>query len=356
MNLLKIPLYMTQLITGKRKIKISFEDVDPIKNFPQFLLESDFSIQNKNQNTFKNLIAVDGIAAAAGSSAITDFLAEFSNCTSLGGVDENENPERGQENSFEFDLFRDKSGIYELEKICYFDDNRILDGAIRDFIKLVETNYKSGISFYGKQYLHYTQEFLKKLLDFYIISEDCTNDYYVKKIDLDTYRAYAKEYINSLLLMVSSKENLVLDNLCSISNPKKDVLNQYFNNYKIVTSIRDPRDLYTTARTYPPFDIWFIPKDPHLFVKYYKWYAGRYNYKDNPNVLMIRFEEFVHNYDAVSKKIISFCGLDANEHVKKFSYFNPDVSKNNIGIYKKYKDQQAIKIIEDGLKEYLYNE
>ena len=302
------------------------------------------------------MIAVDGIAAWAGSSAITDFLAEFSNSTSLGGVDENENPDRGQENSYEFDFFRDYHGLYELEKICDFDGNRILNGNISDFIKLVENNYKSGIPFYNDYYLAQTQIFLKKILDFYFPVNEYETEYFVKKITKEEFRKYAREYIKALLESVPSKEFLVFDNLCSISNPKDDVLTDYFGEYKLVTSIRDPRDLYTSARTYPPFEITFIPRDPHLFVKYYRWYAERYESKKNPNVLLIRFEEFVHDYERVAAEIREFCGLDEKLQTKKFAYFNPQISKNNIGIYKKYKDQDAIKIIEEELKEYLYTE
>ena len=38
---------------------------------------------------------------------------------------------------------------------------------------------------------------------------------------------------------------------------------------------------------------------------------------------------------------------------KKF--FNPEKSKNNIGIYKNYNDKEAIKYIEDNLKEFCYD-
>lgn len=354
MNLLKFPIYLHQLVSGQRKIKVTFEKVEKIENFGSYLLDKNFNSTNNNNSIYKQMIAVDGIAACAGSSAITDFFGEFSNCTALGGVDENENPERGQENSYELDFFRDYHGILELEKICDFDGNRILHGNIKDFIKLVEKNYKSGIKFYGEYYLAQTQIFLKQLLDFYFPLNSKDNEYFVKKISKEEYRKIAHNYIKALLDNVSSKDFLVLDNLCSISNPDKDVLSDYFDNYKIITSIRDPRDLYTTIRTYPAFELTFVPKDPHIFVKYYKWYAERYQYKNNPNVKLIRFEEFVFDYDRVASEIIDFCNLDAKNHIKKFAYFNPDKSKNNIVVYKNYKDQDAIRIIESELKEYLY--
>ena len=352
MKIIKIPKYLFELITGKRQIYFSIKKNEKIKNFGKFLLENNFSIKNDNDKKYKKLIAVDGIAAFAGSSAITDFFAEFSNCTSLGGVDELENPERGINNSFEFDFFRDYNGLYNLEKICDFDSNRILNGCIRDFIQIVKNNYYSGISFYGEFYLSCTQKFLKKILDFYYEENEKENIYFVKKINLVQYRNYANEYITSMLNNIPSQDFLVLDNICSISNPKNDVLFDYFGEYKIITSIRDPRDLYTAAMIYP--NISFIPKDPYLFSKYYKWYVDRYKFQNNKNVLLIRFEDFVNNYDNTSSKIIKFCGLDTRDHIKRFMYFDIKKSRNNIGIYKNYKDQEAIKIIEQELQEYLY--
>lgn len=357
MRIYKIPLYIIDIITGKRKLNISLEKVDnEKKNFAMYLLNNNFNIDEKsiNKKIYEKLIAVEGIGASAGSSAITDFLGEFSCCTALGGVDELENPERGMNNSFEFDFFRDSHGVYELEKICDFDGNRILEGSIQDFIDLIEKNNSLGIDFYGDYYLKATQEFLHNILDCYYEWEGVCNNFFVKKITKDEYRKYAKEYCQTLLKSIPSEKYLCMDQLCSISNPHNKVLSEYFGDYKLLTSIRDPRDIYTTARMYPTRDLGYNPKDAKTFVKYYKWNVERYNYKSNPNVMLIQFEDFVLHYEDVSKKIMDFVGLDEKEHIKKFSYFNPEISRNNIGIYKKYDDQASIKIIEDGLSEYLY--
>ena len=357
MKIKKIPIYISQLITGKRRIHISFENnIENDKNkFAIDLLTTKYPDLEKNTQVYKKLVGIDGICACSGSSAITDFLGEFSSCTSIGGVDSKENPGRGSDNTFEVDFFRDAHGVYELEKICDFDCNRICGGAITDFIELVEQNTKVCKHFYNQQYLKSTQDFLLNILDLFFTWDKVTNCFYVKKLSKEQYRQIAKKYLLSILENIPSKETLVLDNLLSITNPKDDVLTQYFGQYKLLLSIRDPRDVYTTARSYPTFDLGYIPKDPYDFVKYYKWYLARNNFKDNPNTMIVQFEDFVSNYDDVSKRIMQFVDLKEDEHVSKFAYFNPEISKNNIGIYKTYKDQDAIRIIEKELSDYLYN-
>lgn len=345
-----------ELVTGKTKIKLIFESTT--KKEPQKvinILDTNFSISNppENKKKFKKLVAIDGIAGFAGSSAITDFLGEFSNVTSLGGVDMQENPDRGAENSFECDFFRDSHGVYELEKICYFEDDRIQDGAIRDFLKLVQKNNDcKNISFYQDSYLIKTRNFLNELIDYTVDWDYPLLNYFVKKLTVPQYRRIASKYLKSLLETIPSEEYLVMDNMASITNPKKDVLSGYFGNTKILASCRDPRDIYTAARNLPGND--WVPKDPKVFVKWYENYWNKFQYKKNKNVLLIRFEDFVFNYDKTSKKITKFLGLSESTHLNKRKYFNPEVSKNNIGIYKNYADQSAIKYIEKNLNKLLY--
>lgn len=355
MKLYKIPIYLYQIITRKRTLKIFLEkNTEPIveEDAENIFFYKKIECASPNTNIFSKLISIDGIAGFAGSSAITDFLGEFSNCTSIGGVDIRENPDRGIDNSYECDFFRDAYGVYELEKICYFDDDRIQDEAIRAFIKKVITNYKSYISFYNDFYLDESRKFINDILDFRFEWTGNFQNYFVKKLSVNEYREKAKKYIYNLISNIPSKEYLILDNLASITNPKQDVLKDYFGDVKILASYRDPRDLFTAARNLSGND--WVPKDPIIFVKWYKWYFERFNYNNNSNVLLIRFEDFVFKYEEISLKIRNFINLDEGNHDLKFKFFNPDISKNNIGIYKNYHDQNAIKCIEENLSDYIY--
>lgn len=202
MKFKKIPQYIKNIISGETKIRLDIQHKS--KELAESIFEMSPSSKGKeNSSPYSKLVAIDGIAGFAGSSAITDFLAEFSECTVYGGVDMRENPDRGEENNYEVDFFRDAYGVLE-------------------------------------------------------------------------------------------------------------------------------------------------------FVKWYKWYAERYLSVNNKDLLLIRFEDFVLNYDKVSKEITKFIGLPLTKQIKKNAFFNPDISKNNIGIYKTYEDQNAIEYIAKNLKKYLY--
>lgn len=345
-----------EILTGKTKVKVIFENQQKEKTETTInLLAPDFTlpVPTENKKKYKQLISIDGIAGFAGSSAITDFLGEFSNVTSLGGVDMKENPERGINNSFECDFFRDAHGVYELEKICYFEDDRIQDGAIRDFLDLVKKNNDcKHSSFYQDAFLLKTRDFLSKIIDYTVDWEYPLLNYFVKNLSVSQYRKIASKYLKSLLETIPSEEYLVMDNLASITNPIPEVITDYFGNIKILASCRDPRDIYTAARNLPGND--WVPKDPKVFVKWYENYWNKFQYKKNKNVLFIRFEDFVLNYEKISKKITKFLGLSEDTHINKLKYFNPEISKNNIGIYKTYKEQAAIKYIEKNLSKMLY--
>lgn len=349
--------FIKKILKGEKKLKfINIEtptENNDIVSFSKLIDKTKNTTPPVNKKKFKKLISIDGIAGFAGSSAITDFLGEFSNVTSIGGVDMKENPYRGTSNSFEFDFFRDAHGIYELEKICYFEDDRIQDGAIRDFIELVNKNNKcKHISFYQDDYLIKTKEFLNEIIDFTVDWDYPLLNYFVKKLSVTQYRKIAAKYLKSLLETIPSEEYLVMDNMASITNPKPDIISDYFGDIKILASCRDPRDIYTAARNLPGND--WVPADPEIFVKWYENYWHKFQYQKNKNVLFIRFEDFIFDYDKTSAKITKFLGLSDSNHINKFTYFNPKISINNIGIYKTYKDQNAIKYIEKNLSKMLY--
>ncbi|MDD7697786.1 MAG: hypothetical protein SOX64_03640 [Treponema sp.] len=351
MKFKKIPQYIKNIISGETKIRLDIQHKS--KELAESIFEMSPSSKGKeNSSPYSKLVAIDGIAGFAGSSAITDFLAEFSECTVYGGVDMRENPDRGEENNYEVDFFRDAYGVLELEKICYFDNDRIINTAIKDFEHDAMYRYKTGMKFYGDFYLTETQNFISEITDFYFKGNDDKTVYFAKKMSVKQYRAIAKKYLTSILKQIPSEKFLVLDNLASIVVPDSKTLTDYFGSYKILASRRDPRDLYTAARHLPGND--WVPRKPEEFVKWYKWYAERYLSVNNKDLLLIRFEDFVLNYDKVSKEITKFIGLPLTKQIKKNAFFNPDISKNNIGIYKTYEDQNAIEYIAKNLKKYLY--
>jgi len=77
--------------------------------------------------------------------------------------------------------------------------------------------------------------------------------------------------------------------------------------------------------------------------------------KDDKNVLITNFDDFCNDYETQAKKIMDFIGHDEKDHTLKYKYFNPKVSINNTGVWRKIENQKAIEYIFENLKEYCYD-
>lgn len=357
MKLLSAAKHIVKTLIGREKIRFEpvIKDIPVITNkasiFYDNLDETKLITANKNQ--YKHLIDIDGIGFS-GSSAVTDFLAEFSNCTVWGGVDLRENPERGCENGFEFDFIRTPGGVLDLERICTHNCSRIKDKAIHDFIEVTESYYHSTIPFFNDDYFYnQSKKFLKNIIAFAFADSESHITYCTKKITLQEYRNYAHEYIKSILNNIPSKEYLVCDNLMSIGFSSAEILNDYFGNYKKIYSWCDPRDVYARARLMPGND--WVPKNPEIFVMNFKHnHAIRINNPEK-NTLLTNFDDFCNNYELESKKIMDFLEITEDQHTEKYKYFNPKISINNTGVWRKLEDQKPIEYIFENLKEYCYD-
>lgn len=324
------------------------EDKDSLVFFDNIDYEK---LKIKNTNVYKNLISIDG-PGFSGSSAFGDLLGEFSNCTSLGGVDLRENPERGADNAYEIDFFREPNGIYDLEKICFTNVGRIRDEAIHQFIRICKKYYHSGISIYDDYFYNLSKLFVKNITDFTIKTSEKSVTYVPKKLSVKEYRAYAKEFLTSFIKNIPSKENLILDNIMSISKPDIDTLYDYFGDFKLLYILSDPRDIYTRARLAPGND--WVPVNPEIFVRSWNRVVPEYKNSKNKSLLCLSFDELCNNYDSVLNKLMSFLNLNESAHINKFKFFNPNVSINNTNIWNKLKNQEPINYIYKNLKEYCY--
>lgn len=347
-------------MTVKSILKKIYKKIFRIKDF-HFDLDKEYPCEKKECSFFQ-LIAIDGIGCS-GSSALTDFLAEFPDeMTVWGGVDMYENPDRGSANAFETDFFRNPYSILDMEKICNNRITRLGDRAVNDFIKTVDENYISGPAplFHNNIYLSATKSFLNNLIDFTVPMGN-TFRYIIKKLSIKEYRNYAKDYIKSVLSNIKSKQTLVMDNLISIENADESIIDDYFpENTKIFYVWRDPRDIYAQARLADYEDLSWVPEDPEIFVKWYLKAFLSYKNTRSEKFKCIRFEELVNDYERTTKDIMNYLGisLEVKTHLLKKKFFNPDVSRKNIGIYKKLpaKFEPAISYIQKNLSDYLYNE
>lgn len=335
-----------------RREKITFNSIEKNTNIEDLLdlVENQETIIDEPLKS--KLVVIDG-CGFGGSSAITDFLAEFSCCSVYGGVAIDENPERGIEQGFEADFFRQAKGVLDLEKICYTAVGGIRDIAIHDFLDIVIKNYKSGVIIYDDFYLQQSLRFINELLS-YKIKYYSTYIYVPKKISVSEYRKIAKKYIITILNNIaSSKEYIVLDNLMAICEPNIELLKDYFGDFKMLYGWSDPRDVYARARIVPGGNDW-VPIDPKVFVKFYKNELPLYLETKSENLLCVRFDDFVNEYDRIANEIIKFLNLSEENHINKYKYFNPNVSINNTRLYNKLENKDAVLYIENELESYCY--
>jgi hypothetical protein len=137
------------------------------------------------------------------------------------------------------------------------------------------------------------------------------------------------------------KRPVLLNNAGSGWNPIEST--KYFLNRKIVLVTRDPRDQFAELKE--------IKKATSVeeFVNWYKEMQRRLKEIKNPTLLFLKFEDFVNKNE---KMVNILCDhLSLNSCVR--SSYQPNLSKKNIGKYKKFLNQKETEIIQDNLSEYI---
>ncbi len=338
---------------------------------------------NPPKSTYKVLVCPTGFGHS-GSGTLLDYFSEFDNSTCLGFYDPDYSGlvKKFDTSISEIDFIRCVGGVFDLEKYFgsaqYFHDNF----AVKMFLHVVEYWYRKGI-IYTDYFWEITREFVDKIVDLkirarsgfegmYYLNFSTTRKayanlasplvqgspsapyiYYLKDLSVEEYRAIAREYITKFLRSIESKDFLVCDQILTNSKPETEKKLQYFRDFRQICVYRDPRDVYVTgiARNEP-----WMPKNPADFVKWY-YHRGTPAYVEaapHPNRLLVRFEDFVLNYDEVSAVINDFTGIKEVNHIHRREYFNPEVSKQNVGLYRSYPKQDEISFIEKELRKYCY--
>ena len=337
----------------------------------------------------KNLsfIAVSGFFSS-GSSAVIDLLKEFQDT---------------YECKAEIRIIKDPYGISQLEQaLVHHWELLNSSAAIQDFLWLCKIYNRTGghvfspagLS-YGKNitpdFMKITEEYVAELTDFTYES-----DFYYQKIKkpyikfvVDRIR-YGIEFYSKGKIRSANRKNkpsyfahpseeqfysatkkylirlfekclpdntdhgyILLDQ--AISTNDTDALNRYFDGGKLIIVDRDPRDMYVEdlERWRENLDYDTASADAgRRYVLRHK--ALRQSIPDADNVMVVRFEDLIRNYDEESKRIMAFVGFNENKHNKPNEYLKSEVSAKNIGVWRQYYDKykDAIDAIAEMLPEY----
>lgn len=241
-----------------------------------------------------------------------------------------------------------------------------------DFMKITEQYISDLVDFYyHADYYHYKfkKPYHKYVIDRYRWAIEYLTKGKIKFANRNTEICYfshpsqeqfnkaTQNYFESLFNEhISDGEHniIVLDQAVSPNNTQ--VIHRYFKNSKMIIVDRDPRDMFVDEIQWGVNLDKYETKDAAIrFAKKTKALRDGIIY-DN-DVILIRFEDLIINYDRTVEEIISFLGINKEDHVYKQKYLIPSRSIKNIGIWRKYYDECASSIdtISEMLPEMLYD-
>ncbi len=174
-------------------------------------------------------------------------------------------------------------------------------------------------------------------------------------VNPENFDEEAKRYVRQILELLGAVDgkNIVLDQPFTGNDPVKSF--KFFDNPKAIVVDRDPRDVYLFVKKFLLHVARQIPTDSvQDFVEYYSRMRNNQKFHtNNPNVLHIRFEDLIYEYDKTVQEIMDFCGLKTHDCPR--SIFEPSMSINNTQMYKKFPEcKDDIAYIEKMLPQYLY--
>lgn len=349
------------------------------------------------------IIDVSGFGHS-GKTAVSDLLREFE------GV-------QAHDHSFEFGLMRLPDGILDLEHhLCGSWSPLRSDRAIKRFrnlCQILSSGYHKNLS---ERFLEKSLDYLDSLIEGKLFVDGWFDPIYepppanpVRQIlkrmrswgiakDLagifssrsktesrkcevflsspEDFLVKTKKYLEEILGGGMSGVNrvVVTSNMMEPFSPERSL--KFFDDAFCVAVERDPRDIYASVVDYeksfvPSFEA-NNPKYSMEFLKNLKkemlgvddlasfilrqsiYHRETFRNENSDRIIRIQYEELVLNYDETIDRLFTQLGLERNAHMHKKRFFDPEKSKQNIGIWKKMIDSRSIQRIENELSELLY--
>jgi len=252
-------------------------------------------------------------------------------------------------------LIKYSGGLLDLRNTLLHNNNYYTgDAAIKAYLKLVYFYAKYYEKMYKGHLIPLTYKFINELikgsyyveerpfnwhLKIFTDEEELSKKIFVaKRFTASKLDRLIRKYLMSLYTIATDKPYIVLVN--SIQNGNLLESMTIFDNVKVITCCRDFRDVYLDFKYNAKGS--FIPTDSAQSIKLF-FYSLFYKYPiRSRNILNIRFEDFVTNYHKVSKQIMRFVGLKANNHVMFQEKFNPLLSVKNVELWKKYPEDVVV--------------
>jgi len=174
-------------------------------------------------------------------------------------------------------------------------------------------------------------------------------------VDGENFYKYTKQYLNELLSnfdsVTKNTETIVMNNAFEPFHPARCL--NYFSSAKCIVVKRDPRDMYVTGENHSEL----YSKISHgqkveNFISRFLMQERNTDKKSNKDIMYLQYEDLILDYENAIIKVYDFLEIDKSKHILKGKYLKPEESKQYIGIYKDFKNQEDIKLIEKELAEY----
>lgn len=152
------------------------------------------------------------------------------------------------------------------------------------------------------------------------------------------------------------KKNLILDQLLLPFNLWR--MERYFGeNAECFVVERDPRDVFISNKY-----VWALrdnnpvpyPTDAEEYCEYYRRLRDMERKVENPHVHRICFEDLIYHYEESVEAVQNILGLTKEDHVGQYQYLDPKRSIHNTQLFLREEYRKEAGIIEQELKEFLY--
>ena len=185
-----------------------------------------------------------------------------------------------------------------------------------------------------------------------------------------------KKYLEEIFISNNSKKSefILTNNMFEPFSPTSAL--DYFEDAYCIVVERDPRDIYASVINY---DQSFIPdfeennktysknylkelKEDMLgvmnvqsFITRQKVYYQKTNsYTDDDRIIRIKYEDLVLKYESTVEYLLKSLKIHSQNHSRKNDYFDPNRSSKNVGLWRKFADNEEIRKIEKELNAQLY--
>ena len=316
---------------------------------------------------------------STGSSVVDDIFKEFDNCVSA-------------PSDIECRFLQDPDGISDLEYNLIDNPHRLNSGyAIKRYERFVDRYNHTYSLIFGKKWKSVSRKYIdslisvqykgfwfkdlemlpvkdlvvyyaKRVINLLKNPRNRISGYYVNCPKVDFYHSYltseeflekTKIYVRNLCNIINTEDKpfLLLDQCVPTSNIGR--YTKYFDDIKVIVVDRDPRDVYIEHK-YNKDHV--LPNSPEEFCKVFLDQREMFNKSDKKNVLYMKFEDFIFQYEDSLRKLVEYVGQDMGRHRNKRSHFNPSISIGNTQLWKKHPEfNEEIRIIENKLGYYLYD-